>query len=70
MVGVRLRDENLQRITPSRSIPLRLGVSVKKSEGKRVFYRGKMMKKRTKLGVSLALVGILAVGGTYAYLQF
>lgn len=31
---------------------------------------GKMMKKRTKLGVSLALVGILAVGGTYAYLQF
>ena len=29
-----------------------------------------MMKKRTKLGVSLALVGILAVGGTYAYLQF
>ena len=28
------------------------------------------MKKRTKLGVSLALVGILAVGGTYAYLQF
>lgn len=28
------------------------------------------MNKKTKLGLSLALVGILATGGTYAYLQF
>ena len=63
MVGVRLRDENLQRITPSRSIPLRLGVSVKKSEGKRVFYRGKMMKKRTLIWLSgLFLLMILIAG--------